>query len=101
MVLDDTPNEHHPLKTNVQQHAQPPSVSGPRQLRLQRQRGATFVAFVGFGLASWILTNDIMRSPDFARRVYQWNGLATQVGAMSGTAVAFPLVFWCESLFTT
>ncbi|ETP37332.1 hypothetical protein, variant 3 [Phytophthora nicotianae P10297] len=44
---------------------------------------------------------DIMRSPDFARRVYQWNGLATQVGAMSGTAVAFPLVFWCESLFTT
>ncbi|ETI39383.1 hypothetical protein F443_15024 [Phytophthora nicotianae P1569] len=57
MVLDDTPNEHHPLKTNVQQHAQLPSVSGPRQLRLQRQRGATFVAFVGFGLASWILTN--------------------------------------------
>ncbi|KAG3232718.1 hypothetical protein PI124_g22201 [Phytophthora idaei] len=43
---------------------------------------------------------DIKHSAGFARRVYQWNGLVTQLGAMSGTAIAFPLVFWRESLFT-
>ncbi|KAL4150211.1 hypothetical protein PRNP1_009615 [Phytophthora ramorum] len=42
---------------------------------------------------------DVKHSTGFARRVYQWNGLATQLGAMSGTAIAFPLIFWCESLF--
>ncbi|KAG1696742.1 hypothetical protein DVH05_017964 [Phytophthora capsici] len=45
-------------------------------------------------------TGELQHSTSFARRVYQWNGLATQVGAMVGTAIAFPLVFWCESLFT-
>ncbi|KAE8974994.1 hypothetical protein PR002_g25735 [Phytophthora rubi] len=43
---------------------------------------------------------DLKHSTSFAQRVYQWNGLATQLGAMSGTAIAFPLVFWCEKLFT-
>ncbi|KAG6616554.1 uncharacterized protein IUM83_12966 [Phytophthora cinnamomi] len=43
---------------------------------------------------------DLKHSTSFARRVYQWNGLSTQLGAMFGTAIAFPLVFWCESLFT-
>ncbi|KAL4150213.1 hypothetical protein PRNP1_009617 [Phytophthora ramorum] len=42
---------------------------------------------------------DVKHSTGFARRVYQWNGLATQLGAMSGTAIAFPLIFWCENLF--
>ncbi|KAL4167937.1 hypothetical protein KRP22_011344 [Phytophthora ramorum] len=42
---------------------------------------------------------DVKHSTGFARRVYQWNGLATQLGAMSGTAIAFPLIFWRESLF--
>lgn len=36
---------------------------------------------------------ELKRSTSFARRVYQWNGLATQLGAMCGTAIAFPLVF--------
>ncbi|KAL3659360.1 hypothetical protein V7S43_015631 [Phytophthora oleae] len=45
-------------------------------------------------------TGETKHSASFAQRVYQWNGLATQVGAMVGTAIAFPLVFWYESLFT-
>ncbi|OWY92709.1 LOW QUALITY PROTEIN: hypothetical protein PHMEG_00038171 [Phytophthora megakarya] len=32
-------------------------ISGPRQLRLQRLQAASFVAFVAFGLASWLMTN--------------------------------------------
>ncbi|CAH0473155.1 unnamed protein product [Peronospora belbahrii] len=45
-------------------------------------------------------TAEMKHSTAFARQVYQWNGLATQLGAMSGTAITFPLVFWCENLFT-
>lgn len=54
------PREQQQLQTNVQQHDTIPialNVSRPRKLRFRRQRVATFVAFVGFGLASWILTN--------------------------------------------
>jgi hypothetical protein len=38
---------------------------------------------------------------DFARQVYQWSGFATQLGAMTGTAIIFPLVFFREDLFTS
>ncbi|KAG2887729.1 hypothetical protein PC115_g20256 [Phytophthora cactorum] len=54
MALDDAPSKQH---TNVQQRGLLSGLSRPRQLRLQRQRVATFAAFVGFGLASWIMTN--------------------------------------------
>ncbi|KAI9982301.1 hypothetical protein PInf_008216 [Phytophthora infestans] len=53
----NAPTEQHPLKSSVYQHGLLPSLSRPRQLHLQRQRGTTFLAFVGFGLASWIMTN--------------------------------------------
>ncbi|KAE9062493.1 hypothetical protein PF010_g29380 [Phytophthora fragariae] len=46
------------------------------------------------------LVGYLKHSTRFAQRVYQWNGLATQLGAMPGTAIAFPLVFWYEKLFT-
>ncbi|KAF1773519.1 Endogenous retrovirus receptor [Phytophthora cactorum] len=54
MALDDAPSKQH---TNVQQRGLLSGLSRPRQLHLQRQRVATFAAFVGFGLASWIMTN--------------------------------------------
>lgn len=38
---------------------------------------------------------------DFARQVYQWSGFATQLGAMTGTAIIFPLVFFREDIFTS
>ncbi|OWY90895.1 hypothetical protein PHMEG_00040759 [Phytophthora megakarya] len=52
MTLDDSTEL--PLK-NTKQPDIP--ISGPRQLRLQRQQAAAFVAFVAFGLASWLMTN--------------------------------------------
>jgi len=65
-----------------------------------RQAGVKLTRCV-FALTNWsYFCADFKHSTGFSRRVYQWNGLATQVGAMSGTAIAFPLVFWCESLFT-
>jgi riboflavin transporter 2 len=56
MALGDAPSEDQPLKANVTQHGIAPR-SRPRQQREERQRAATFAAFVGLGLASWLLTN--------------------------------------------